>query len=170
MQAAMTDIPQEDISHIHYAALATDVRVTPQQERFLALHIHGFGIHTAARHAGMDLQAARDLVDSPEIARLLDYMRDLHEDAVRVTRETVTVMLLEAHRKAASASEEIAAAKELGKLHGLYKSDEQKGTKITHNTQINGDVNMGARKLARMTTEQLIEMAQLPGPENHPPP
>jgi len=152
----------QDLDYVHDASQQVMVQLTPQEERFLTLHCNGFGAHAAARYAGMAPSAGRALLEDPRVAALVEYMREAHADAVNVTREMVSVMLLESHRKAASATDEIAAARELGKLHGLYKSDEQKGTKITNNTQINGDVAIGARKLARLTTEQLIQMAQLP--------
>lgn len=156
------EVSTEDVDYVHGTSLAVNVRLTPQQERFVALFCYGFPAKQAARHAGLSAAKATELLESPEINAVIDQLREVYADEVRITRETITVLLLEAHRKAATASEEISAAKELGKLHGLYKSDEQRGTKITQNTLINGDVTVaGRKKIARMTTDQLIELAHL---------
>lgn len=167
MPTDVTQIPDSDFDHVHESAVMANVSLSPQEERFVTLVCHGFGPAAASRHCGMTIVAARALMEDERVTSILAYMKELYADAVAVTRETITVMLLEAHRKAASAGEEIMAAKELGKLHGLYKSDENKGTKITNNTQINGNVSIGARKLARMTDADLIEMARLPGVIEH---
>lgn len=154
------DIEQGDFDHVHNAALMASVELTPQEERFVTLRCHGFGLLTAARHAGMTPDHARRLQHSSKVQCLMEQMQELYDEAVKVTRETVTVLLFEAHRKAASATEEIAAARELGKLHGLYKSDSQKGTNVTHNTQVNGDVVVnGQQRIQRMSTEDLLRLA-----------
>jgi hypothetical protein len=160
-------VTQADVEHVHLAGVVVGSRLTPQEERFFTLFCYGFPLAQAARHSGMTPQKARALVEDPRAEQLLNQIRETYADEVRITRETITVLLLEAHRKAASAGEEIAAAKELGKLHGLYKSDEQRGTKITQNNQFNGDVTVaGRKKLTRMTTDQLIELAQFSDPED----
>ena len=159
-------VAAEDQAYVHNCATMAQVHLTPQEERLLSLYCYGFPIPQAARHAGMAPDRARELINDPRLTATLDQIKETYADAVKISRETVTVMLLEAHRKAATASEEIAAAKEIGKLHGLYKSDDQKGTKITNNTQINGDVKVNTRKrLARMDTDELIKLAQLGDPE-----
>lgn len=167
MPTDITQIPHSDYAHVHESAVMANVALTPQEERFVTLVCHGFGPAAASRHCGMQITTARALMEDERVTSILTYMKELYADAVNVTRETITVMLLEAHRKAASAGEEIMAAKELGKLHGLYKSDENKGTKITNNTQINGNVSVGTRKLARMTDADLIEMANFHGVIEH---
>jgi len=154
------EIPEGDFDHVHNAAVMAELDFTPQQERFITLRCHGFGLLQAARYAGMDPDTARNFQGLLKVQRLMEQMRDMYDEAVHITRATVTVMLMEAHRKAATATEEIAAARELGKLHGLYKSDSQKGTNITNNTQINGDVQVnGQKRFERMSTDELLRIA-----------
>jgi len=73
---------------------------------------------------------------------------------ITVTREQMTVLMLESHKKAINSAEEIMALREIAKLHSLY---EQKPlVQINHNTL---HIEQNSKKLETMTDEQLLEMA-----------
>lgn len=136
-----------------------DIKPVPRHvEKAAIYYLRGFSLQAAARAAGMQHSGPlKSWVESPEGNAVLEYVRGKHMQAVNVTRETITTMLFEAHAKAANATEEIAALKELGKLHDLYKSDERKTSSVNiqvNNTQINNH-----KQLERMSDEQLMALA-----------
>lgn len=72
---------------------------------------------------------------------------------VQINRGLVTNMLLDAYDTAESANEMVNAARELGKLHGLYEPEKS--------VVINGDLNEAAKQLSSMTTAELERLASV---------
>ena len=72
------------------------------------------------------------------------------EQDVTVTRNQLNLLLLEAHKKSATATEEVAAIRELGKLNSLYDAPE---ADITINIQQN------VHKLEVMSDTELLKLA-----------
>lgn len=70
-----------------------------------------------------------------------------------INRALVTNMLLDAYDTAESANEMVNAAKELGKLHGLYEPEKA--------VIINGDLNEAAKQLSSMSTAELERLASV---------
>ena len=73
-----------------------------------------------------------------------------------ITRDMISVLLLESHKKSANAAEEIMAIKELAKLHNMY---EVKPTTVVNMVNIEQHV----KKLEVMTDDELLQLAG-----NHP--
>ena len=72
---------------------------------------------------------------------------------VQINRGLVTNMLLDAYDAAESANEMVNAARELGKLHGLYEPEKS--------VVINGDLNEAAKQLSSMSTAELERLASV---------
>ena len=72
---------------------------------------------------------------------------------VQINRGLVTNMLLDAYDTAESANEMVNAARELGKLHGLYEPEKS--------VVINGDLNEAAKQLSSMSTAELERLASV---------
>jgi len=73
-----------------------------------------------------------------------------------VTRDHLTQLLLESHKKAANSAEEIMAIREMGKLHKLYEQ--------TPMVQINNlSIEKNQKKIEVLSDEELLQMAG-----NHP--
>jgi len=69
-----------------------------------------------------------------------------------VTRDQMTLLMLESHKKSINAAEEIMALKEIAKLHKLYE--------IAPLIQINHvNIEQNQRKLETMSDSALLEMA-----------
>jgi acetyl-CoA acetyltransferase len=101
----------------------------------------------------MPATRADKLLQDPDVQYVITLLRQAvnHAAKFEVTRENLTLMLLESHRKAATATEEIAAVREIGKLNGLY---EQKITVTNeHVTKI--------EQLEGLSTEELLRRSQL---------
>lgn len=138
--------------------------LTKQMEHAVLLFIRGMSITAAARGAGYnDTRQLKKWLDSEEGEAVMGYVRDKHLESVNVTREQLTRMLFEAHAKAATATEEIAAIREIGKMNDLYENEKRKGAV---NVQINNTQNItNEKQLERMSTEELLQLAgpKLPG-------
>lgn len=110
---------------------------------------------------GMDANKAKKLttfLGSPTGKALIDLFREREFKDVRVSRENLTQLLFESYHKAGTVLEEIAAIREIGKMNGLYKSDEKqaKGANVTINQT--GNIQ-NVRQLERMSETQLNELA-----------
>lgn len=129
-----------------------------QEEHLLLLHLRGQTVAAAAHAVGYSsVQRATKFVNSPTGQKLLQLLRDREFQDVRVTRDSLTSMFLSAYHSAATASEMVMAARELGKLHGLYP-EAQKGNQI--NIMAGGDVNVSTKKLQSMSAEELAKLAE----------
>jgi len=69
---------------------------------------------------------------------------------LEITRNQLNLMLLEAHKKSANSTEEVAAIRELGKINGLY---EPEAPDITIN------ITQDIRKLEVMSDVDLLRLA-----------
>jgi hypothetical protein len=81
------------------------------------------------------------------------YLPDTSHIDLSITRQDINLLLLESHRKAENASEEIAALRELSKLNDLYPSTTSKvELSITH-------VEKTLKELEALPTEDLLRLA-----------
>jgi hypothetical protein len=111
-------------------------------------------------------------VKSPSCQAIIDFLKTNEFSDVRASRDYLTDLLFESYHKAGTAMEEIAAIREIGKLHNLYESDKIAKTQININTQTNVT---NIRQLESLSESQLIEIVQatpcdapkLPAPEKH---
>ena len=95
--------------------------LTEQEKRFVGLYSQGMTAKAAARAAGYLLTEAVRLLDRQDVIESIALMRQRMNEELGavITRDFVGAMILEAHKKAATATEEITAARELARLYGL---------------------------------------------------
>lgn len=72
---------------------------------------------------------------------------------VNITRDQITLLLMESHKKCENASEEVAVLREVAKLNDLYPSTTNRvEVSVTH-------VEQRMKDLEQMSTEQLLQLA-----------
>jgi len=94
--------------------------------------------------------------NKPHIATALAKGRELSIQATGMTRERLTEMLMDAYRNASTAMEQIAAAKELGKLHGLYAAQK---VEVGHTHKL--EAAKSEREIKALTSEELLRLAHM---------
>lgn len=134
------------------------MRITHQEEAFVTAVARGIPPSTAAETAGYPRAKAAKLLQEPRVAEALALAREAMAArlGLAVTRDNLTLMLFEAHRRAGTATEEIAAIREIGKLNGLYAPDTvvHQHTNYTRVEQLEG-----------LPEEELLAMAYGPAIE-----
>ena len=156
----MALISDADISFLHtlYPELQQK-RPTPQQEQALVYYMRGMTVAEAARAAGMPSGARfKSFLELDSTKALMEHLRDKHFADVRITRESVTAMFMEAYHKAATSAEMVGAARELAKLHGLYPENKP-NVNVNINAAAGSNVEINAKKVERMSDAELLQMA-----------
>lgn len=130
-----------------------------RSQKMLMLKMRGLSAEAIRRAlAGDDYDpdepANLAFLNSDTAKALIDLYRSREFKDVRCTREQLTNMLFESYHKAGSTMEEVAAIREIGKLNGLYKSDEQRNG-VTIN-QIGNIQNV--RQLERLSEAELLQI------------
>lgn len=137
--------------------------LTAQEARFVSFYAQGLPPGKAAVAAGYpDEASARPLLTNEAIAETVTALKMRQMDSLGevVTRDFVGQMFLEAHKRAATATEEIAAGRELGKLYGLYAPE--KGS-----VEVSVTVNR-IEQLENLPTDELLRRARLRTPSISP--
>lgn len=148
-----------DISEIQSLYPYLDIRPLPRQlESAMLYYMRGFSVSAASRAAGYSTpKVLKDFLNSEEGHVIIEYLQNKHFQDIRVTRDQLTQMLFEAHSKAATATEEIAAIREIGKMHDLYENDKRKSAV---NLNIGTDVKLtNPKQIEKMSDQQLLELA-----------
>lgn len=118
--------------------------LTAQEESYVQFRVRGLNAVSAARSAGYPapFKAAEELSERPDIDEKIAFYRELsRQEAIRAgaeiefTKADATRLYLEAHAKAATATEEIKAVDSLVKLHGLAEPEKREIT-ITSREQM----------------------------------
>lgn len=138
-----------------------DIQPLPRQlEHAVCLYLRGMSITAAATAAGYSSTTMLNRwLKSDAGKAVLDYVQKKHMGDSKITRDQITQLFFEAHAKAANATEEISAVREIAKLHDLYENEKRKGNAAV-NVQINNVSNVSnAKQLERMTDTQLLELA-----------
>ena len=143
--------------------------LTGQQEQCLMSYFRGLGAQAAAASAGMEYSIAKRFLDNASTEKILEYLRGREFTTASITREMLNNLLLEAHRKSASATEEIMAIKELGKINGLYESDNKasarSGVSLVVNNLVNNNSAPGVghditmRQIQALPESELLRLA-----------
>jgi hypothetical protein len=151
-------INDADMAHIQSTYPYLDIKpLTSQQERFILLLLRGLSVAAAERGVGYAEGRGKLTLKLDNVQKILEYYKQHEFKEIRVTRDSLTQLLFEAHAKSANATEEIMAVREIGKMHDLYEGDKHKGTTIQNNTQINNITSQ--RQVERLTDEQLMQLA-----------
>lgn len=130
--------------------------LTAQEKRFVALYAQGLPPGEAALAAGYPRSTiANKLLGTEAIAETITALKMRQMDSLGeiVTRDFVGQIFLEAHKKAATATEEIAAGRELGKLYGVYAPEKSA-------QEVNIVVNR-IEQLEGLSDEELLRRAKL---------
>lgn len=162
--AAITDA---DIAHIQSTYPLLNIKpLNGQQERFILMILRGLNPPAAEKAVGYKRGSGTALLAKPEVKAILEYYRQYALKDIKVTRDTLTEMLFEAHAKAGSATEEIMAIRELGKMHDTYESDKRKGVNIKQTIVKGGITNI--KQIERLGDADLAELAGLPSLDPEP--
>ena len=154
-------VTDADIAELQtlYPLAKFDRNFTRQEEQFLLYHIKGLSAEAAATAAGYEHSGTgKSLLKQDKIRAAIDYLKEKHFNDVRITRDRLNSMLLDAHSHAANATEEIMAIKELGKMNDLYADAKHKGgMQINIGSQVNNVKSV--KQIERMDETQLLELA-----------
>ncbi len=124
----------------------THVQASPQLRAYERYRNYGLGHEQALTAVGGATMSSVSSIASPRQPEVAPPQ----ELDLEVTRNQLNLLLLEAHKKSATATEEVAAIRELGKINGLYEKVEPD---ITINIQHN------VHKLEVMSDAELLKLA-----------
>jgi len=135
----------------HYAD--PEEKLTAQQEHLVFLLASGIPAPAACKAAGYKgTQAMRN----PKVQNAVKFVRTEQQGQVKVNRDKLTAMLFSAHAKAANATEEIAAIRELGKMHDVYaQAQEDRKNNVHTAVQINNNT------VHQLSDADLLRIAEL---------
>lgn len=155
-------INQGDVMYLRSIYPEFDMKEpTGQQEQLLLHFFRGAPVSVAAKSAGYtSVTNAKAYLKSESGAAILEYLKEREFGDVRIDRETITGMFMEAYQMAATAGEKVAATRELAKLHGLYPDAKSAATQINITQNNIGEATK--KDLQRMSDS---ELAQLAGPQ-----
>ena len=114
----------------------------------------------SARGAGYRTPAiaVAELADRPDVVTAIAYFREMSRQAsidagqIEFTRNDATIMLMEAHAKSATATEEVNAVDKLIKLHGL-NTPEKVEVNITRRDQLD---ELGDDELMKLSGRDIL--------------
>lgn len=135
-------------------------KLTIAEERYIQFRNQGVNPTAAARMAGFKhpAKAVAEMAERPEINQAIAYMREMSRayaiqyGAIEFTKDQATALYLEAHSKAANATEEIKAIDSLVKLHGLAEP-EKKSIEITRRDQLE---DMSDDELLKLSGQDIL--------------
>lgn len=132
--------------------------LSEKQRLYVQARLEGDGPETAARRAGCKSaeKSWRIMEHHPTVSAALAKGREISAQATGVTREKITEMFLEAYRNATTAAEQVMAAKELGRLHGLYEAQ-----KVNHAVRV--EQVRAESELRSLSVDELERLAVLDG-------
>ena len=148
------------------AAVSPDKPLTEKQRLYALARAKGESVANAMAIAGYNEQQSYGyrMDKMPNIQRLIEQERSLYAEAAQMDRKKVIDMQLEAYEMAKTMAEPstmVAAAREIGKICGLY---EPKKVELT----VNGSIQHEIHRFEAMSDAELLQvLAQgLPPPEN----
>jgi hypothetical protein len=107
--------------HAHTQRTLRDSEMSAQEKRFCAFLRQGMPFEVACNAAGLSVERGRALAASNEVvASSQQHNFRLRSSEPLVTRDMLTLMLFEERERSSTASEGIAAIREMGRLNGLY--------------------------------------------------
>lgn len=145
------------ISNVELARLQTAYPLinieplTSQEEQLVLFRARGMSITASSRAAGYTPSAGGELLATPRMEAVVSYLYDCNHRNVSITTDMLNTMLLEAHRKSATSTEEVMSIRELGKLNDLYPSEKKRIELIPSEVR-------NERQLERMSDADLLEL------------
>lgn len=126
--------------------------LSDEQRVYVQARLEGQSPYKAVEGMGKPRNSWRILENHPAVVQALKAAREECIKATGVTRERVSQMLLDAYENATTTMEQVAAARELGKLHGLYEAQ-----KIQHELST-GDRKQLEKDLKSLPLHELERM------------
>lgn len=139
------------------------VGLTDKQRIYVESRLQGMSQVASARAAGAGVnpdRSAEQYERNPMVAAAIERGRQISIAHTGYNREKIAEMLQRAYDCAESAAEMVMAARELGRLHGVYAPT---NVKVDHNHRLTDARNSG--NLKSLTTAELEKLAQLHGNE-----
>lgn len=131
--------------------------LTTQHEQALMMYLKGHSAKVAAQAVGMSDAAFKALLNREGVREIIQYIQKKYMQEIVVTRELLTTLLFEAHRKSANATEEVMCIRELGKMWDVYEDAKSKRGTAAVNVIVKEVKNR--KQLERLSDSQLLEMA-----------
>ncbi|MEK9818406.1 MAG: hypothetical protein VW443_02405 [Pseudomonadales bacterium] len=132
----------------------TPGELTAQQDRFVFLLASGLPPKAAA--AGAGYASHTSVLKNKNVQAALKFVREQERQQIFVNRDKLTAMLFNAHANAANATEEIAAIRELGKLHDVYEQAKQ-----DRQSQLHTAVQINHTTVQKLSDQDLLRIAEL---------
>lgn len=135
------------------------LKTLSRQKEMFCFHLaSGASPAAAGKAVGTPAEQALDWAKDPQIREVVDGIHSTQVEGVRFTREKLSSMLLQSYYKAATATEEIAAVREIGKLQGLYAPETTELTvNLNNSKQLENLSDAELAKLAGMDNPTVIE-------------
>lgn len=130
------------------------MKLTAQQDRFVFLLASGLPPKAAA--AGAGFKSHTSVIKNKNVQAALKFVREQERQQIFVNRDKLTAMLFNAHANAANATEEIAAIRELGKLHDVYEQAKQ-----DRQSQLHTAVQINHTTVQKLSDQDLLNIAEL---------
>ena len=148
------------------AAVSPDKPLTEKQKLYAVARARGESVPTAMAQAGYNEQVSYGyrLDKMPNVQALMRQEQALYAEAAQIDRKKVIDMQLEAYELARTMAEPatmVSAAREIGKICGLYEPQ-----KVQIN--VSGSVQHEIHRFEAMSDAELLEVLSqgLPAPEN----
>lgn len=127
--------------------------LTPLQRDYVTLRVQGLTPRQAKRAALPSSVGEKELMEQyeehPTVQMAIRQINRASMLRVAITREFIAQGLLDAHMVASTATEQIAALRELAKLYGLYEPEK-------HEVNVN---QVSRERLAALSDEELARLA-----------
>lgn len=148
------------------AAVSPDKPLTEKQKLYAVARARGESVPNAMAAAGYNEQVSYGyrLDKMPNVQRLIQQEQALYAEAAQIDRKKVIDMQLEAYEMAKTMAEPatmVAAAREIGKICGLY---EPKKVEVS----VNGSIQHEMHRLDSMSDAELLEFLAQGRPTPHP--
>jgi phage terminase small subunit len=130
--------------------------LTDKQRLYVEGRLRGLSRIAAARAAGAEAdpkKSADQYEKNPKVAAALEKARQISIQHTGYTRQKIAEMLQRAYDLAGNATEMVMAARELGRLHGVYAPT---NVKVDHEHRLTDTRNV--EDLRHLTTEQLEQL------------
>ncbi len=148
------------------AAVSPDKPLTEKQKLYAVARARGESVPNAMAAAGYNEQVSYGyrMDKMPNVQRLIQQEQALYAEAAQIDRKKVIDMQLEAYEMAKTMAEPatmVAAAREIGKICGLY---EPKKVEVS----VNGSIQHEMHRLDSMSDAELLEFLAQGRPTPHP--
>ena len=129
-------------------------KLSRQKEMYCFHLASGSSPALAAKAVGATVEQAAEWASDRDIKQVLKGIEEQQAAGARMTREKLSDLLLQSYYKAGTATEEVAALREIGKLQGLYAPETVEITANVSNT----------KQLETLSADELARLANMDDP------